>query len=61
MKQLSTPVPSDGGEVALEDSRVSGGHQQRCLIHPSGVKLSDGKLSGLANLARWGDAALDTK
>ena len=26
-----------------------------------GVRLSEGKLSGLANMARWGDATLETK
>ena len=31
-----------------------------CLWHP-GVRLSEGKLSGLVNMSRWGDATLETK
>ena len=30
-------------------------------IQFSGVRLSEGKLSGLSSLARWGDALLETK
>ena len=31
------------------------------IIQFSGVRLSEGKLSGLSSLARWGDALLETK
>ena len=30
-------------------------------LWPTGVRLSEGKLSGLVNMSRWGDATLETK
>ena len=44
---LNTSVRSEG--ISLPD------------MDTAGVSLSQGRLSGMANWARWGDAKLDTK
>ena len=44
---LNTSVGSEG--ISLPD------------MDTAGVSLSQGRLSGMANWARWGDAKLDTK
>ena len=40
---------SPTGEIALGDMKSSGIH------------LTDGKLAGMTNLARWGEAKMETK
>lgn len=42
-------INNESSEVGLESTQVSG------------VRLSEGKLSGLSSMARWGDALLETK
>ena len=42
-------IRNDSGREALADIKVSG------------VKLTEGELTGLNNLERWGNAELETK
>ena len=42
-------VSSPTGEILLADMKSSGIH------------LTDGKLAGMTNLARWGEAKMETK